>query len=160
MTATEIAASGLWTQWLGLGLSAVVGGLGIYFARLAQITSRLSRDNQERAALAAADSPGILPTPSILPSIAWSTSPVGGESYVLVNRGFETAYDVTVDGLTELDKQRLTVNNPTPELEAAAALEFVLVSRLSLSGPANLVVKHSTEPGGTRIGNVLLVHAP
>jgi hypothetical protein len=160
MNPDEIAASSLWTQWLGLGVSLVVGGVGIYFARLAHITSRLSRDNQERSTLTAADAPGILPSPSVVPSIAWSISPTTGESYSLVNRGFETAYDVTVDGLTELDKKRLTVDNPTPSLEPFAALAFVLVSRFSLSGPANLVVKHSTEPGGTRIGNVLVVHAP
>jgi hypothetical protein len=160
MNPDEIAASSLWTQWLGLGVSLVVGGVGIYFARLAHITSRLSRDNQERSTLTAADALGLLPSPSVIPSIIWSISPAGGESFSLVNRGHETAYDVNVDGLTELDKKRLTVTNPTPSLEPFAALTFVLVSRLSLSGPANLVVKHSTEPGGTRIGNVLVVHAP
>ena len=38
--------------------------------------------------------------------------------------------------------------------------EFVLVSRFTLSGPANVVVSYRLEPGGSELRRVLQVPAP
>ena len=84
-----------------------------------------------------------------------------GEKWLLVNEGPDVAYSVEIDGLTALDKQRLTATAGDPHsLGAAQAKEFVLVSRLTLSGPANIVVKFRVEAGGAVLRRVLLVPAP
>ena len=137
------------------------------FGYLTYANNKRSRDNQERASLAAAMSDGGGPRVGLLPT-SRETSGVnflvrhgGGESWLLMNNGSETARDLRIEGLTTLDKQRLTVDLPEPSvLEAGQACEFMLVSRLTLSGPANVVVHYRLDPDGPELRQVLQVPAP
>ena len=92
--------------------------------------------------------------------VRFSVRSVGGESWQLVNDGTDSAFDVEVAGLTKLDVRRLTSVDPTPaDVGAGDALSFTLVSRLTLSGPANVVVNYALSPGGPKARKVLLVPA-
>lgn len=83
-----------------------------------------------------------------------------GETWLLVNEGPAVAFMVGIEGLTDLDKRRLTEVAADPaSLGAGQAKEFVLVSRLTLSGPANVVVSYRLEPGGSQLRRVLQVPA-
>jgi len=67
---------------------------------------------------------------------------------------------VGVDGLTDLDKRRLIEVAADPaSLGEGQAKEFVLVSRLTLSGPTNVVVLYQLEPGGSQLRRVLQMPA-
>lgn len=84
-----------------------------------------------------------------------------GETWLLVNNGPDVAYMVEIEGLTDLDKRRLLEVSLDPaSLGEGQAKEFVLVSRLTLSGPANVVVSYRLEPGGSQLRRVLQVPAP
>ena len=137
------------------------------FGYLTYANNKRSRDNQERASLAAAMSDvggprvGLLPTSRETGGVSFLVRHGGGESWLLMNNGPETARDLRIEGLTALDKQRLTVDLPEPSvLEAGRACEFMLVSRLTLSGPANVVVHYRLDPDGPELRQVLQVPAP
>lgn len=136
------------------------------FGYLTYANNKRSRDNQERASLAAAMSDvggprvGLLPTSRGTGGVNFLVRHGGGESWLLMNDGPEAARDLRIDGLTALDKQRLTVDLPEPSvLEAGQACEFMLVSRLTLSGPANVVVHYRLDPDGPELRQVLQVPA-
>ena len=83
-----------------------------------------------------------------------------GETWLLINQGPDVAYMVDVEGLTDLDKRRLhKVALDPASLSPGQAKEFVLVSRYTLSGPANVVVSYRLEPGGSQLRRVLQVPA-
>lgn len=91
----------------------------------------------------------------------FSVTPAGGEVWRLTNFGEEAAFNLEIEGLTELDKRRLTNPGPTPaDIGPGDSIEFTLVSRFSLSGPANVVVTYALNPGAPRARAVLLVPAP
>ncbi|UWF76883.1 MULTISPECIES: hypothetical protein [Microbacterium] len=79
-----------------------------------------------------------------------------GETWLLVNEGTVPALDVHVEGLTELDRRRLSAA-PRPLLAPGEAVEFTLVSRLTLSGPANVVVTYRLDGDGAERRRVLQV---
>jgi len=63
-----------------------------------------------------------------------------------------------VAGMTDLDKKRLIEVAAEPaSLWPGDAREFVLVSRLTLSGPANLVVRYRLQTGGSVLSSVSLI---
>jgi hypothetical protein len=137
------------------------------FGYLTYANNKRSRDNQERASLAAAMNDvggprvGLLPTSREPGGVNFLVRHRAGESWLLMNDGPETARDLRIEGLTTLDKQRLTVDLPEPSvLEAGQACEFMLVSRLTLSGPANVVVHYRLDPDGAELRQVLQVPAP
>ncbi|UXW85106.1 hypothetical protein NFX31_12890 [Microbacterium azadirachtae] len=126
-----VATSSLWAGWIG-AIAAVIGiGVAIYFG-----VRRRGKVN-------------------------WSTRPNGGERWDLVNDGPGTVYDVRVAGLGEIDQRRLTVTPPPrATLAQAGAVTFDLVSRLSISGPANVVVTYRRRARGPELQEVVPVDAP
>ena len=111
MTAYEAAS--LWAQWVGSISAALAVLVAAVFGYLTYANNRRSRDNQERATLAAAMEGAGPARAGLLPSSGSEDGPgfrirgAGGDRWLLVNEGPETAWGVRVDGLTALDKQRL-----------------------------------------------------
>ena len=172
MDANDIAQSALAAQWVsawaavaGVAVAGLFGFLTLFNFRLGKQNQRLGRDNQERSTWTAANESATsefsdwMSQPS---HTGWLITHTTGESYAVVNNSTTTAFGVRIEGLTDLDKRRLSVDAPQPRtLEPGEALEFVLVSRLSLSGPANLVVTFSIDAEGVHtVRKVLLVPAP
>jgi hypothetical protein len=84
-----------------------------------------------------------------------------GEQWQLVNEGPAACIIDEVAGLTAQDKKRLaTVAADSDPLNPGDAKDFTLVSRLALSGPANVVVSYRVEPSGSPLRRVFLVPAP
>ena len=163
MTAYEAASLG--AQWVGSISAAFAVLVAAVFGYLTYANNKRSRDNQERATLAAATQPegghrvGILPTSR--DSFNFIIRRAAGENWLLVNEAPHAAWGVRVEGLTTLDNQRLTVGSPTlSDLEPGEAKEFALVSRRTLSGPANVVVFGRLDPAGPELRQVLQVPAP
>ena len=159
---TPYEGASLAAQWVGSvsALAAVV--VAVIFGYLTLASNRRSKDAQQRAAIIAATESRSEP-PSVQ---AGRTGPrltvrlKGGETWLLVNEGSEPAHDVHIEGLTDLDRRRLVAIATDPEpIEAGQSREFTLVSRLTLSGPANVRVSYSTETAEARTV-VLLVPAP
>lgn len=163
---TPYEAASLWAQWVGsisAALAVFVAGL---FGYLTYANNKRSRDNQERATLAAAMSgggesrAGILPTGSSR-GAEFAIRGLGAEQWLLVNEGPESASGVRLEGLTTLDQQRLRGSAEGPvDLGPGQAHEFVLRSRFTLSGPANVVVTYRLQGGGSELRRVLQVPAP
>jgi hypothetical protein len=166
MSANEIAVSVLWAQWVG-SIAALLGvGAAVIFGIVTLKTSNRSKDTQQRATLTAAANPmdeDIRAAVAQMTQVHWAVMPKGGERWLLVNEGSEQAWDVSIAGLTDIDQKRLisVANIPNP-VGSAGAISFELVSRLTLSGPANVVVSYSLMPDGLGrdYRRVLLVPAP
>jgi len=163
---TPYEAGSLWAQWVGSVSAALAVLVAALFGYLTYANNRRSRDNQERASLAAASveeagaRAGLLPA-SGAKDVNFRIRHDAGETWLLMNEGPGTARDVRIEGLTKLDRQRLTVtSSETTALEPGEALEFVLVSRFTLSGPANVVVHCLLDPEGDDLRQVLQVPAP
>jgi len=163
---TPYEAASLWAQWVGSISAALAVLVAAVFGYLTYANNRRSRDNQERASLAAASEDeaghraGLLPT-SHANAVNFLIRHGAGETWLLINEGPGTVRDVRIEGLTTLDRQRLTVtSSEATALEPGEALEFVLVSRFTRSGPANVVVQCLLDPEGEELRQVLQVPAP
>lgn len=167
--ATDLSLYEAWSlgaQWVSAAAAVVAVFVAAVFGWLTLANNRRSRDNQERATLTAAtdqqDEPRTLSARRESPNGANLTiRHKSGEHWLLVNDGPDVALTVEIDGLTALDKKRLTTVAAEPDtLSPGEAKEFILVSRLTLTGPANVVVSFRVEPGGSLLRQVLLVPAP
>jgi ABC-type enterochelin transport system substrate-binding protein len=136
------------------------------FGWLTLVNNRRSKDTQERATLIAAtdkqDAPQSLRASRDETNGARLTVRHNlGERWQIVNEGPATCIIDDVAGLTTLDKKRLEVVAAEPDsLSPGETKEFILLSRLTLTGPANIVVSFRLEPGGSLLRQVLLVPAP
>ena len=162
---TDYESAALAAQWVGSVSSALAVVVAAVFGYLTLQNNRRSRDAQQRASLAAASDDmesrqGLVPRAKTGGSTL-SAVHRSGETWALVNSGPDTVHLVRMEGLTDLDKRRLRElpTEPTP-LEAGQSTEFVLTSRYTMSGPANLVVWFSLHPGGAPVRVVLQVPAP
>lgn len=155
----------LTAQWVGSGAAVAAVLVAVLFGYLTLASNRRSKDAQQRATIVAA-----LDDPNRPQSVLgrhesraadFTVRNSAGERWLLVNEGPDIAYLVEVEGLTDLDKRRLQVvaQDPT-SLGSGQTKEFVLVSRFTLSGPANVVVSYRLEPGGSQLRRVLHVPAP
>lgn len=160
-TAFEVSA--LAAQWVGSAAALLSVGVAILFGILTLSNRRLAKDNQERSTLTAAAEPVSQSVASLVAEMTrvhWVVLRAGGEEWTLLNDGADAAYDVTIEGLTDLDQRRLT---PTPAARSvvmsAGSIPFTLVSRFTLSGPANVVVTYALEPHGTELRKVVQVPA-
>lgn len=163
---TPYEAASLWAQWVGSISAALAVFVAALFGYLTYANNKRSRDNQERATLAAAmggagePRAGILPTGSAR-GVDFVLRGSGSDRWLLVNEGTESALGVRLEGLTALDQQRLRGAAEGPvQLGPGQAHQFVLVSRLTLSGPANIVVFYRLQDGGPELRRVLQVPAP
>ena len=163
---TPYEAASLWAQWVGSISAALAVFVAALFGYLTYANNKRSRDNQERATLAAAmdgrseSRAGVLPTSSAR-GADFVLRGSGAEKWLLVNEGPESALGVRLEGLTTLDRQRLQGAAEGPfDLGPGQAHEFVLVSRFTLSGPANIVVFYRLQDGGSELRRVLQVPAP
>lgn len=159
---TTYEAWSLAAQWVGSAAAVAAVLVAVLFGYLTLKSNRRSKDAQQRATkIAALDDPNR--PQSILaqqdPGRAeLSVRHKAGETWLVVNEGPDIAYSVEITGLTDLDKRRLTEVAPEPaSLGVGQAREFVLVSRFTLSGPANVVVSYRLEPGGSVLNRVLEV---
>lgn len=155
---TTYEAWSLGAQW-AVALAALgYGAVAVVLAVITLATSRRSKDTQQRATLtAASDHPNQSQSPLAENGDAGRASFTvrhkAGERWLLVNDGPNTAYGVQIEGLTELDNMRLQEVSSEPHSPRQGdAREFVLVSRLTLSGPANIRVSFRLEPGGPECG--------
>lgn len=162
---TTYEVSSLAAQWVGSGAAVAAVLVAVLFGYLTLANSRRSKDAQQRATLVAAlDDPNqpqsVLGDPGS-GRANFTIRHKTGETWLLVNEGPDAAYLVRIEGLTDLDKHRLqeVAQDPT-SLGTGEAKEFVLVSRYTLSGPANLVVSYRLEAGGSELRRVLQVPAP
>lgn len=152
-------------QWVGSGAAVAAVLVAVLFGYLTLASSRRSKDAQQRATLVAALDDPNRPQSVLAEHDAgradFTIRQKAGETWLLVNEGPDIAYLVGIEGLTDLDKHRLQeiAQDPT-SLGAGEAKEFVLVSRFTLSGPANVVVSYRLEPGGSELRRVLQVPAP
>ena len=157
-------AWGLAAHWVGSGAAVVSVGVAVLFGYLTLANTRRSRDAQNLATIVAAgESPNgsgvlLLPEEKV---IEWTVQPNGGESWLLVNDGQTVAYDVTLRGLTVTDQERLrTADGPdVAVVEPAESVPFEFVSRLTLSGPGNVVVSWTIAPGGPELRKAVRVPA-
>ena len=161
---TPYEAASLWAQWVGSISAALAVVVAAVFGYLTLLNNRRSKDAQQRASLAAASGEGASPSQGVLPGSPRSPGPrfevrhKVGETWLLINDGPGAAYDVEISGLTDLDKQRLQSVAPAPEtLAAGQSREFILISRLTRSGPANIVVSFRLQPGESGLRRVLQV---
>ncbi|MHA7985124.1 hypothetical protein ACX9R5_04885 [Rathayibacter sp. CAU 1779] len=162
MTAYESAS--LVTQWISAVAAIFAVAVAIVFGWLTLLNNRRSKDAQERASFAAADA---APPPAAefahdttqAPQVTWAVEPRGTEAWLLRNTGTITAFEVTVAGLTDLDNRRLQADSAPIDIPPTDVLPFDFVSRLSLSGPGNLVIEFAVEHGGQRTRQVVRVPA-
>ena len=164
MTAYEAAS--LWAQWVGSISTALAVFVAALFGYLTYANNRRSRDNQERATLAAAMDGTARPRVGLLPDERRTGADLvirssGGEGWLLINEGPATVRSVRLEGLTTLDQHRLQVGSDEPgDLQPGQSRGFTLVSRLTLSGPANVVVHYRLDEAGPELQRVLQVPAP
>lgn len=161
---SEFEQSSLIAQWVGSGSAVAAVLVAVVFGYLTLANTRRSKDTQQRSTMVAAfeapDSPESILGSNVEAHTSFSIRQGRGESWLLINEGPDIAYSIQVDGLTDLDKRRLReVARDPGSLGVGDAKEFVLVSRLTLSGPANVVVSYSLEPGGPQLRRVLQVPA-
>jgi len=164
---TPYEAASLWAQWVGSISAALAVFVAALFGYLTYANNKRSRDNQERATLAAAMGEdaaarrsGILPLERVGGGPEFVVRRDRAEHWLLVNEGSETALDVQLTGLTTLDRQRLSGAVGPNDLAPGQFREFGLVSRFTSSGPANVVVRYRLEAGGAELSRVLQVPAP
>lgn len=161
---TPYEAASLWAQWVGSVSAALAVVVAAVFGYLTLASNRRSKDAQQRATIVAAlddpNRPQSILAASESGRADFTIRHKAGETWLLVNEGPDVAHAVEIDGLTDLDKRRLQeVAGDPASLSAGQAKEFVLVSRLTLSGPANIVVSYRLNPGGSRLRRVLQVPA-
>jgi hypothetical protein len=165
-TVSAYDASALWAQWVGSVAAVLSVGVAIVFGYLTLANTRRSKDAQERATIAAAapapqTADGQLAAAADLGDVRLSVRAAGGERWELRNDGPDTAYAVRISGLTSLDQRRLEyVGNEPEDLAPGQTRQFVLVSRLALGGPANVVVQYRLHEDSPDVRQVLLVPAP
>ncbi len=152
-------------QWVGSAAAVAAVLVAVLFGYLTLASNRRSKDAQQRATMAAALDDPNRPQSILAEHDAgradFTIRHKAGETWLLVNDGPDVAFTVEVEGLTDLDKKRLTEVAAEPaSLEVGQAKEFVLVSRYTLSGPANVVVSYRLEAGGSQLRRVLQVSAP
>jgi len=164
---TPYEAASLWAQWVGSISAALAVFVAALFGYLTYANNKRSRDNQERATLAAAMGEdaatrrsGILPLEGAGGGAEFVIRRDRPEHWLLVNEGSQTARDVRLEGLTALDRQRLSGTSDPSDLAPGQFREFGLVSRFTSSGPANVVVRYRLEAGGAELSRVLQVPAP
>jgi len=167
--ATDVSLYEAWSlgaQWVSAGAAVLAVFVAAVFGWLTLVNNRRSKDTQERATLIAATDEQDAP-PSLRASRVESNGArltirhYSGEHWQIVNEGPATCIIDDVAGLTALDKKRLTAVAAEPDsLSPGEAKEFILVSRLTQTGPANIVVSFRVEPGGSLLRQVLLVPAP
>ena len=164
MNATDLEVSALWAQWVGAGAAVGAVLVAVVFGYLTLANTRRSKDTQERATITASAEPLSADFADAVVEVTrvhWRVEQAGGERWLLINEGSNTAHDVELSGLTALDQQRLTVDDPTPQtVGPTGVVGFVLVSRFTLSGPANVVVFFALESGGPKVQRVVRVPAP
>jgi len=166
---TDPSSYELWSlgaQWVSAGAAVFAVFVAAVFGWLTLVNNRRSKDTQERATLIAAtdkqDAPQSLRASRDETNGARLTVRHNlGERWQIVNEGPATCIIDDVAGLTTLDKKRLEVVAAEPDsLSPGETKEFILLSRLTLTGPANIVVSFRLEPGGSLLRQVLLVPAP
>lgn len=162
---TTYEAWSLAAQWVGASAAVAAVLVAILFGYLTLASNRRSKDAQQRATLVAALGDPNQPQSILARSDAgradFTIRRKAGETWLLMNEGPDVAYLVGIEGLTDLDKHRLREISQDPiSLGAGQGKEFVLVSRLTLSGPANVVVSYRLEPGGSELRRVLQVPSP
>ena len=155
-------SSSLAAQWVGSSAAVAAVLVAVLFGYLTLASNRRSKDAQQRATLVAA-----LDDPNRPQSILAQNEQVradlsirhkAGETWLLVNEGPDVVFVIDIEGMTDLDRRRLIeVASEPASLAAGDVREFVLVSRLTLSGPANVVVKYRLRPGGSVLSRVLQV---
>jgi hypothetical protein len=138
--------------------------VAVVFGWLTLATSKRSKDNQERATYAAADSDAPMTAEFAdavreVRQVDWVVLPDRGESWILKHVGGTTAYKVHVSGLTELDQRRLKVVADAGDIGPTGVVPFTFVSRLSLSGPGNIVVAFHVDEFGPQHRRVVRVPA-
>lgn len=137
------------------------GRRGVGYLTLA--SNKRSKDTQQRATLIAAldDTGEDHPVGAVKPGGGVAVFHKAGETWLLANQGSGAIRVSSIEGLTDLDKKRLTSVAPEPKvLNPGDAREFVLVSRYTLSGPANVVVTFTSESLGVEFRRILQVPAP
>lgn len=159
---TPYEAASLWAQWVGSISAALAVVVAAIFGYLTLANDRRSKDAQQRATLAAAQGTA-LPSPGLRAAHGpgptdFTVRHASGNTWLLVNAGTDEVFDVRISGLTDLDKRRVRDIAPA-SLAAGEAREFVLISRYTRSGPANIVVTYRTHPGGSPERRVLAVPA-
>lgn len=159
---TPYESASLVTQWISAVASVLAVLVAVIFGWLTLINNRRSKDAQDRATYAAAGSStvgpaGVEPRTGQAGLPDWELERQGDATWLLKNAWPSVAYDVTVQGLTELDNRRLMVPSDRVTLEPAATLGFEFRPRLSLPGPGNIVVRFATEEGGPTSTRVLRV---
>lgn len=168
--ATDPSSFDLWSlaaQWVSAGAAVLAVLVAAVFGWLTLANNRRSRDTQERATLIAATEERTSP-PSLVAGREGPNDATlltirhqSGEHWLLVNKGSVACILDDVTGLTVQDTKRLAIKTAEfSPLNPGEALEFILVSRLALSGPANIVATYRAQPGGSLVRQVLLVPAP
>lgn len=163
MAVTDLEISALWAQWIGAGAAVGAVLVAVLFGYLTLANAQRSKDTQERATLTASTEPLSADFAAAVVAasrVQWRVEPNGGERWLLVHDGSTTAYGVRIAGLTELDKRRLTSVPAEQDIAPTGTLPFTLVSRLTLSGPSNVVVTFALESGAERVRQVVRVPAP
>ncbi|NNC13632.1 hypothetical protein HII28_17335 [Planctomonas sp. JC2975] len=159
---TPYESASLVTQWISAAAAILAVAVAVIFGWLTLINNRRSKDAQERASFAAADAgaPNAVGFAELAESeVRWAVEADGADSWLLRNTGTGTAYDLSVEGLTELDRQRLKIDTPATTIGPGEALRFEFVSRLSLSGPGNIVVRSAAAENERQSQRVLRIPA-
>lgn len=162
---TPYESASLVTQWISAVAAILAVAVAVIFGWLTLLNNRRSKDAQDRATFAAAGAgpaaaPGELARAAVVADeVDWAVQAQGAEAWLLRNTGAATAYDVSLAGLTELDRQRLKVGDITNPVRPTDVLRFDFVSRFSLSGPGNVVVQYALDEGGPLSRRVLRVPA-
>lgn len=161
---TAFEAWGLAASWVGSGAAVASVIIAAVFGYLTLANSRRSKRALDTATYAAAQEPahadgrGVLPMGPI--PVRWRIEHAGGQGWLLINDGTADAFDVSMQGLTATDRQRLTSAEEAGVVPAASALGFVYVSRLTLDGPGNLVVSWRFGPEAVEQSKVLRIPSP
>jgi len=163
---TTYEAWSLAAQWVGSSAAVAAVLVAVLFGYLTLANNRRSKDAQQRATMVAALDDPHRPQSTLTANESGRADLTirhkTGETWLLVNEGPDVAFMVEIEGFTDLDKKRLVEVAANPaSLDEGQAKEFVLVSRLTLSGPANVVVSYRLEgDDGPRLRRVLQVPAP
>jgi hypothetical protein len=160
--ATDAEISALIAQWVESIAAVAAVFIALLFGVLTLTTSRRSKDTQERATLTAASDPmsaDFAEAVVAASKVHWRVERNAGERWLLIHDGSTTAYEVELAGLTSLDAKRLTEIPDRQDVGPTGALAFTLVSRLTLSGPANVVVTFALERGDQRVRQIVRVPA-
>jgi hypothetical protein len=157
-------AASLTTQWITAIATVIAVFVAALFGWLTWLNTRRSKDAQDRATYAAVDTSGPLPADfaqavAEVGLVNWEVLHSSGENWFLRNSGNSTAHDVTIEGLTAIDKKRLKAAS-LGTLGPTMMGEFQMVSRLSISGPGNAVVTFRLDPDGTPSQRTVRVPAP